>query len=197
MRTIAACAVFLLAAPALAQEAPVPKMFQGMQGQKGQWQIDVLEGTGRAARLPQMTVCTENPMQRPGADGKAAKAEPGCKVRLLRDTADEAVMESTCPERTSTITLRRESEKSMLMSIDSKGPRGTQAMKMRYTHLGPCREGQGAISFDRDSEQCRRMRERADKLDPANSCRRAKDDDRERCEQRVREAAEKFRAMCG
>jgi hypothetical protein len=127
--------------------------------------------------------------------GEKPRAEPGCKYRLLKDTADEAVMESVCPERKSTVTLKREGAKSMLMTMSSSGKRGEQNMKMRYTHLGPCREGQGAVTFDKNSEQCRKMRERAAKMDPAKQCARQKSD-RETCEQRVRDAAKQLSAMC-
>ena len=173
---------------------PVPQMFRGLQGQKGQYQVEFLEGGGRAGTAaPTMTVCTDNLLKNsPGAD--KPRADSGCKHRLLKDTADEAVMESTCPERKSTVTMKREG-KSMLMTMESTGPRGPQSMKMRYTHLGACREGQGAVSFDKDSEQCKKMKAQAAKMDPAKQCARAKSD-RETCEQRVRDAAAQLQAMC-
>jgi hypothetical protein len=186
----------VLAFPALAQDTPpVPKMFQGMQGQKGQYQVEILEGAPRAGKgAPTMTVCTDNLLRSPAAkDGK--KGAPQCKSRLLKDTADEAVMESDCGERKSTITMKRESAKSMLMTMASTGKSGPTEMKMRYTHLGPCREGQGAVSFDKNSEQCQKMRERAAKLDPAKQCARQKTD-REACEQRIRDTAAQLSAMC-
>lgn len=194
-----ACAV-VLACPALAQDTPpVPRMFQGMQGQKGQYQVEILEGGGRAGKgaPAAMTLCTDNLMTGSSSakDGAKPRGEPGCKYRLLKDTADEAVMESTCPERQSTVTVKRESAKSMLMTMSSSGKRGTQEMKMRYTHLGACREGQGAVTFDKNSEQCKKMRERAAKLDPAKQCARQKSD-REACEQRVRDASAQLLAMC-
>jgi hypothetical protein len=81
------------------------------------------------------------------------------------------------------------------MSMSSTGPRGPQEMKMRYTHLGPCREGQGAVAFDKNSEQCRKMKDAARKMDPTKQCARAKSE-REACEQRVRDAAAQLAAMC-
>jgi len=189
-----ACSVAFIS-PALAQDAPpVPKMFKGMQGQKGQWQMEMLEGGGRAKGMT-MSICTDNLMKPPAAKD-APKAESKCKHKLLKDTADEAVMESVCPERKSTITMKRESAKSMLMTMQSTGARGEQNMKMRYTHLGPCREGQGTVTLDKDSEQCKKLRERAAKMDPAKQCARQKSD-REACEQRVRDSAAQLSAMCG
>lgn len=182
---------------ALAQDVPVPKMFRGMEGQKGQYQVEILEGGGRATKdgkAPVMTLCTDNLMNSASERAKP-RAESDCKHRLLKDTANEAVMESVCKERTTTVTMKREG-KSMLMDISSTGPRGPQTMKMRYTHLGPCREGQGAMTFDKNSEQCTKMKEAAAKMDPAKQCARQKSD-RETCEQRVRDAAAQMSAMCG
>lgn len=194
MKAIAAvCAAIVLTTPALAQEMPVPKMFKGMEGQKGQWQMEILEGGGRAgaAKGTRISVCTDLVSQ--GRD--KVKPESGCKHKLLKDTADEAVIESECKERKSTITMKRDG-KSMLMDIESTGPRGPQSLKMRYTHLGPCREGQGAVTLDKDSEQCKKLKQRAAKMDPAKQCARQKAD-REACEQRIRDAAAQLSNMCG
>ena len=168
----------LLAASAMADTPPVPKVFKGIHGQKGQYEVELLEGAGKSAP-GKMTICTDNLMKPPagGAKSGAKGADSGCKYRLLKDTADEAVIESTCNERTSTVTVKRESAKSMLMSMQSSGPKGPQTMKMRYTHLGACREGQGTVTLDKNSEQCKKMRERAAKMDP--------------------ETAARFKGMCG
>jgi hypothetical protein len=91
--------------------------------------------------------------------------------------------------------MKREG-KSMLMTVESSGARGPQTMKMCYTHLGACREGQGMVTMDKDSEQCRKIKEQAAKMDPEKQCARAKSD-RETCEQRVRDAAAQLSAMCG
>jgi hypothetical protein len=189
--------LLIFATTAFAQDVPVPKMFRGMEGQKGQYQVEILEGGGRATKdgkAPVMTLCTDNLMNSASERAKP-RAESDCKHRLLKDTANEAVMESVCKERTTTVTMKREG-KSMLMDISSTGPRGPQTMKMRYTHLGPCREGQGAMTFDKNSEQCTKMKEAAAKMDPAKQCARQKSD-RETCEHRVRDAAAQMSAMCG
>ena len=179
---------------AIAQDAPVPKIFRGLQGQKGQYQVELLEGARAGkGKPPIMTVCTDNLMKNaPSAD--KARTESGCKQRLLKDTADEAVMESVCKDRTSTVTIKREG-KSMLMDIASTGPRGSDHTKIRYTHLGACREGQGAVSLDANSEQCKKMREQAAQMDPAKQCARQQQN-REACEKMVRDAAAQISAMC-
>jgi len=170
-------ALVLFAGFAYADTPPVPKLFKGIQGQKGQYQVEILEAAGKPS-TQKMTICTDNLMKQ-HAEGKGGKgrSEVTCKYKLLKDTADEAVIESTCNERTSTVTLKRESAKSIFMSMQSTGPRGSQAMKARYTHLGACREGQGAVSLDPNSDQCKRMLERAAKM-------------------KDREAAARLTAMC-
>ena len=142
MKTLAAAALLLFIPLAFAQDLPVPKLFKGMQAdQKGRWKMELLEGSGRAAGKKGMsiTVCTDKLLDNVQRREKA-NAEAGCQHKLLRDTADEAVVESECKERKTTITMQRESDKSMLMSVDATGPKGPQSLKMRYTHMGPCKE---------------------------------------------------------
>jgi hypothetical protein len=127
-------------AAAYAQDMPLPKLLQGMPGgEKGRWKMEVLEGTGRGASRAgmSMTVCTDNVMelaQRRDRDTGAAS----CRHKLLKDTADEAVVESECKERKRTLTMKRESETSMLLTLESNGPRGLESMKMRSTRRGSC-----------------------------------------------------------
>jgi len=139
-------AVFLagLASNALAQEMPVPKLFKGLEGQKGEYKVEFLEGgpaMKEGRRMPAMTVCSDNLIDSASRAEKRSRRGADCTRRLLKDTDEEAVMESVCTERKSTVTMKRESPKSLVMDIVSTGPRGERKMKMRYTHLGPCREG--------------------------------------------------------
>jgi hypothetical protein len=187
----------LFAASVMADTPPVPKVFKGVQGQKGQYQVDILEAAGKSSAPQKMTICTDNLMKPPAGGAKGGKgADSGCKYKLLKDTADEAVIESTCNERTSTVTVKRESAKSMLMTMQSSGPKGPQTIRMRYTHLGACREGQGTVTLDPNSEQCQKIRQQAAQMDPAKQCARQKAD-REQCEQRMREARDRLAGMCG
>ena len=151
-----------LAAFAFADTPPVPKVFKGMQGQKGQYQVEMLDTGGAPGALRKMTLCTDN-LMKPQGQAKGQR-ERNCTYRLLKDTADEATIESTCDGRTSTVNIKRESAKSMLMSVESTGPKGPHTMRMRYTHLGACREGQGAMTLDPNSEQCQKVREQAAKM---------------------------------
>jgi hypothetical protein len=137
---ILAAVTLSLLASAYAQEMPVPKLLQAMPGgEKGRWKMEVLEGTGRGASRAgmSMTVCTENVMelaQRRDKNTGAAR----CTHKLVKDTADEAVVESACKERKRTLTIKRESETSMLLTLESNGPRGAESMKMRSTRRGSC-----------------------------------------------------------
>jgi hypothetical protein len=195
---IVLAAVLALPLSVLAQDAPVPKILKGMQGQKGQYQVEFLEGTSRAGGRtpPTMTICTENLMdQSKGA--QKPKAESKCTHKVLKDTSDEAVMETACPDRTVSTTIKRENARTLLMTVASKGAKSEpQTMKMRYTHLGACREGQGTVSLDPNSEQCRKIKQRTAAMDPAKQCARQKGD-REACEQRIRDAVKQLSAMCG
>ena len=127
-------------APAHAQDMPLPKLLKGIPGgEKGRWKMEVLEGTGRGASRAgmSMTICTENVMelaQRRDKDTGAAR----CTHKLVKDTADEAVVESACKERKRTLTVKRESETSLLLTLESNGPRGAESMKMRSTRRGSC-----------------------------------------------------------
>lgn len=139
-RAILAAVTLNLLPLAHAQDMPLPKLLQAMPGgEKGRWKMEVLEGTGRGASRAgmSMTVCTENVMalaQRRDKDTGAAR----CTHKLVKDTADEAVMESECKERKRTLTMKRESETSLLLTLESNGPRGAESMKMRSTRRGSC-----------------------------------------------------------
>ena len=200
MRDVKILLAAALALPlsALAQGTPVPKIFKGLQGQKGQYQVEFLEGMSRAGGKtpPAMTICTDNLMD-PSKGAQKPKAESNCTHKLLKDTNDEAVMETTCPDRTVSTTLKRENAKTLVMTVASKGAKSEpRTMKMRYTHLGACREGQGTVTLDPNSEQCRKIKQQSAAMDPAKQCARQKGD-REACEQRIRDAVKQLSSMCG
>ncbi len=141
MKTIvAACAALALGFPVLAQNMPEPKILRGLEGQKGQWRMEILERSGRGGprKGSSISVCTD--LVKEGRE--KLRPKEGCKHSVLKDTADEAVVESECTDRKSTVTLKRESD-SLLMSLERSGARGAESMTMRYTLLGPCREGAG------------------------------------------------------
>src|SRR5688572_10764990 len=115
VKTVAFALAALLALPALAQDnMPMPKMFQGMKGGKGQYKVDILEGPGRGPRS--LTICTDV-MKEQGSGGSGARPDPACKRRIVKDTANEAVIEMACPERTTIMSFKREDANSVLMEI--------------------------------------------------------------------------------
>jgi hypothetical protein len=193
MRIIIAAvgALLLFAVAVAAADMPMPRMLKGMQ--KGQWRMEMLENSMAkpGQQMPARTICTDNLMKHSAE--KSAKSE--CKRRLVKDSADEAVMEMTCPDHTVTATMKRESAKAVLIDVKSAGKGGPHNMKMRYTSLGACREGQATMSYDKNSEQCKKMQSAAAKADPAKDC--AGDAaQRAQCEQMIRQRVAQMKAMC-
>jgi len=139
---LALCAALLFAPPAFADEPPVPKLFRDIAAEKGQWRMHILEierdGQAQRPRVPTISLCTDNVLKPREARGAARAA---CSYRLEKDTSEEAVIESTCPDRTSRVALQREGANSVLMQVESHGPRGPARMKTRFTYEGACREG--------------------------------------------------------
>lgn len=197
MKILLAACVLAMALPAYAEDKmPVPKVYQGMGTQKGQWKVDILEGGSRrdGKAPPSMTICSDNlANQAHKGSSSASKVRPECKYKVLKDTPSEAIIESTCNERTTVVKTTRENDKTLLMEMDSKSG-GNTHMKMRYSYLGACREGQGAVSLDKNSEQCVKLRERAAKMDPEKQC--AKSSQREQCLERMQAAQKQLAAMC-
>ena len=190
---IVAAAVCALPLAAAAQVSAMPRMFQGME--KGQWKVDILEHSqAKGEKMPSMTMCTESLMKQAKEHQPAAKGDPQCKQRMVKDGSDEAVMEIACPERTVTTTMKRENAKSVLADIKSTG-KDPLNMKMRYTHVGACREGQTGIGLDKNSEQCKKMQASMAKMDPAKDCAGA-GAQRAQCEQMMRQQIAQARAMC-
>lgn len=198
MRKLVAACLLALPLAAAAQDMPTPKVLQGMGLQKGsgQWKVEPLEGAPAAGggRMPAMTVCTDNLAKPQGPQG--AKPDSSCKQKLVKDTSSEAVIEATCKGRTTHVTMTREGPKSVLLSVESEGGSGApQKMKMRYTHIGACSAGQGAVTFDKNSAQCQALRQQAN-IDPEATCAR-QTGDKARCIQGMRDMAARFKSMCG
>jgi hypothetical protein len=129
MKWPAIAALLFTVQAACAAEVPVPKM---LQGEKGRYRVEVLEGGGRMGPGSKITVCSDNLLRDAGA-----RADASCEHKLVRDDADQAVVESACKERAATLTLTRDG-KSVLMTLASTGPRGARNTRMRFTHLGEC-----------------------------------------------------------
>jgi len=158
---IAAVFALGIAAAVAADEVLTPKMFKGMQ--KGQWKAEMSEASFNTSGkpMPTMLVCTDNLLEQ---QKSMQKMESDCKRRFVKDTSTEAVIESVCPERSSTVTIKKLNADNVDVTIDSTGKRGPQHMKIHYTHLGACKAGQSAVTLDKDSEQCRKIRDAAAKM---------------------------------
>jgi hypothetical protein len=183
-----------------AADPPMPRLFQGMPKDKGQWRMEILElvvDGKRETRTPQaMTLCTENLLRQSREQGNSRREEdPSCTYRLLKDTAAEAQMEMVCKDATSRVNMKREGPKTVLMESETSGKRGTTTGKMRYTYEGACQEGQGPIGFGRDSDECKQMRAQAGAMDPATVCAQA-GAGRAACEQQMRQSMAQMQGMC-
>jgi hypothetical protein len=193
-----ACALTWAFAACADDKPPVPKVYQGLATQKGQWKVDFLEATGRGRegqKPPSMTLCSDNLANQARKNAAGAKTESECKYKVLKDSSSESIVESTCKDRTMTVRTTRENDKTLIMEMDGKGGAGGPThMKLRYAYLGACREGQGVISLDRNSEQCQKLRERMAKTDPEKQC--AKSSQREQCLQQMQAAQKQAAAMC-
>ncbi len=197
MRNVAIAAIVACALPlaAFAEDIVMPKMLKGIG--KGQWRMEMLENSQMkpGQKPPVMTMCTDNFMKEAKEREAHAKGDRQCKQRLLKDGSDEAVVESKCPDRTITTTLKRENANSVLAEMNSTGGDRPMHVKMRYTHLGACREGQPTMTLDKDSEQCQKIRAAMGRMDPAKSCANA-GANREQCEQAMRQRITQMKAMC-
>jgi len=199
--TLAALAALTLCTGiAAAADPPVPRLFQGMPKDKGQWRMEILElvvDGKREARAPQaMTLCTDNLMRSSRERGDSRRGQDdSCTYRLLKDTPAEAEMEMVCKDETTRVNMKREGAKTMLMESQTSGKRGASAGKMRYTYEGACREGQGAVGFDRDTDQCKQLRAQAAQMNPATVCAQA-GAGRAACEQQMQQSLAQMQAMC-
>ena len=188
---VIACVLPIAAA---AQDMPVPRLMKDMG--KGEWRMEVLEHSQakQGQKMPAMNVCTDNLMKQ-AREHQAAKDAPKCKQKLLKDAADEAVMETTCPDSTITTTMKKESSKSELADVKSTGKR-PMTMKMRYTHVGACKPGQQGATFDKDSDQCRQIQAQTAQMDPKKQC-AGQGGNQAQCEQMVNQQIARAKAMCG
>lgn len=184
----------LLALPALADDPPMPQLFRGLGAQQGQWRMEILEAEGRGRTLRggmAVTLCTDN-LFREAQERSARRSD--CRIRLLKDAPDEALVETECPDRTSRISMKREGAKSLLLQAEASGSRGTSTLKARYTYEGACSAQGTTLRFDKDSDACRQLRAQLAQMDPDKSCARAAQP--AECEARMRAASEQMAAMC-
>jgi hypothetical protein len=206
-------ALTLAAGAATAQEMPVPQVFNhGFK--KGQWRVEMLQmSMGKTERagggMPAMSICMDD-VQEMGRNGPGGRnTARGCKARLVKNTATEAIMESACADGTTRTTVTREGDNSY--RIHSTGTRDGEnyAMQARYTFEGEtCTQsgfgiggmGRGAGpaakgTMRNDSPECQRARAQMGSMNPGAMCVNA-GANRAACEQNIQRMRSQLEAAC-
>ncbi|MDH3315324.1 MAG: hypothetical protein OEN48_15975 [Betaproteobacteria bacterium] len=201
---IAALAVlvnlWISAAAVAAEDVSSMQIMSGMPNMgQGQWTINVLEGGGGMPKtasvcldsLAQMARGPGMPGRKPGAQ---AEQRSECTSRVIENTSSRGVVESTCPDAAMRTTITRDGAKAFLMHAERIGKGEPYSMKARYSYDGPCEAGGPAVTMDKDSEQCRKMRAMAG-MDPTQMCANA-GANRQMCEEQMRRSLAQMQAMC-
>lgn len=205
IRLTIALAATLATGAAAAQEMPMPQVFRDAPFNKGQWKMEILEmnqGAERGGMPGVMTVCMDDirEMGRNRAGGPGSE-QHDCKVQLLKDTATEAVMETTCPNSTTHATVTRQGNKSFLMQATGQQRGENYSMKARYTYDGPnCTQQSGMVpgmgmSMDKNSPECQQAQAQLSSMNPGAMCANA-GANRAMCEQNVQRMKAQLEAMC-
>jgi hypothetical protein len=189
---------------AAAQEMPMPQVFRDSPFQKGQWTMQILEMNAKGAQqsggMPVMTMCLDD-LREMGRNqsGRREAERPNCKVKLLKDTATEAVMETTCPDSTSRATVTREGDKSYLMHAVGTNRGEPYSMKARYTFdSAQCTQsgvGMGMGGMNRNSPECQKAQAQLSSMNPGAMCANA-GANRAMCEQNVQRMKSQLEALC-
>jgi hypothetical protein len=206
MRTIARLSLLtLLGATALpcaaVEDIPTLKVFKGTPTQKGQWRVEMLQmqrggKDASAGGVKNLSICMDSVMEM-----ARAKREPGdqqkCSTKVLQDSPTMAQTETTCGDRVYRSTITRSGAGSYLIEGSGSGGKGEPfSMKARYAYEGPCKSGAGAVTLDKGSPQCKRMREQMARMSPDKSCAKLTDDERKMCEAQLHESMARVNAMC-
>lgn len=217
LATLTMLAVLTAAAgpAAAAEQMPMPKVFRDAPFQKGQWRVEMLEmnakGAQHAGGMPGgMTICMDDvrDMGRNQAGrnqaGPRGRDRPECKVQLLKDTATEAVMETTCPDEKTRATVTREGDKSFLMQATGTQRGESYSMKARYTFdSAQCTQsgtGMGTVpgagmGMNKNSPQCQQAQAQLSSMNPGAMCANA-GANRAACEQNILRMKSQLEAMC-
>jgi hypothetical protein len=200
----------------LAAETPMPQVFRDAPFQKGQWKMEFLEmnakGAQHAGGMPTMSVCMDDvrDMGRNQAGrnqaGPGGRERPDCKVQILKDTATEAIMETTCPDGTTRATITRQGDKSFLMQAAGTSRGETYSMKARYTfESAQCTQsgtgmgigaGPGAgMRMNKSSPECQKAQAQLGSMNPGTMCANA-GANRAMCEQNVQRMRSQLESLC-
>ena len=179
---------------------PRLKMFGDQPNPHGLWKTELLEASdpalmANAKRISGMAVCMDAGLEM-GKDVKPS--ESACTRAVLKNTSNEAQIETQCPERPTTVmTMKRESKDSIFFETVEKGKGGTvSTMKGRYHYVGPCNASDGLIKADKDSEVCQQMRAEAAAADPEAVCGKFEGAQKVDCMRRLESSLETTRKLC-
>lgn len=176
------------------------KMFGDEPNPQGRWKTELLQAEdpvlmANARRMSEMAVCMDAGLEM-GKDVKPS--ESACTRAVLKNTSNEAQIETQCPERPTTVlTMKRESRDSILFETVEKRKGGeVSTMQGRYHYVGPCGPGDSLIKADKDSEVCQQLRAEAAATDPEALCARFEGTQKSDCLKRVESRLEATRKLC-
>lgn len=182
------------AAAAASEDISLMRVMSGMPSMgKGQWTMSVLEGGEGMPRTASLCLETLAQMAR-GPEARGSR-QSECTSRVIENTAARGVVESTCPDGAMRATITRDGARAFLMRAERIGASEPYTMKVRYSYEGPCKPGGAAVTLDKDSEQCRKMRAMGGGMDPTQACANA-GAHREMCEEQLRRSLAQIQAMC-
>jgi hypothetical protein len=189
----------LVAAGAADTGKPRLKMFGDRTNPKGLWKMELLESSdpklmANAKTLSETAICMDAALEM--AEG-VKPTRSNCTQSVLKDTVSEARIEKHCPDTsTTTMTMTRESENTILFETIEKGKAGViSTMRGRYHYVGPCNPADGLMKVDKDSEICQRARADA-AAGPEAMCAGLEGAQKAECLQRSAAALEKSRKLC-
>jgi hypothetical protein len=178
---------------------PKLKMFDYRSNPKGLWKMELLESSdpklmANAKTLSETAICMDAALEM--AEG-VKPTRSNCTQSVLKDTVSEARIEKHCPDTgTTTMTMTRESENTILFETIEKGKAGViSTMRGRYHYVGPCDPADGLMKVDKDSEICQRARAEA-AAGPEAMCEGLDGAQKAECLQRSAAALEKSRKLC-
>ncbi|NJK90262.1 MAG: hypothetical protein HC923_13345 [Myxococcales bacterium] len=185
--------------PVQAAEPPMPRIFQGSQqfGQ-GEWQIDILSSSlPEAQSMPKnMSMCFENITKLASTSGP--RKGPECPSKVLKDTPQLAMFESSCQGTTTKVTVKKETERSFLVDSTSVMTGGERFdFKARYRYKGACSKPGASVKVQGSSEQCQAMKLQLAELDPKTMCADAPPGGKAACEDQIKAARASIEAICG
>jgi hypothetical protein len=189
---------------ARAEIAP-PKVFSGVPFGKGQWKMEILSSPHQAemakAGMSSVSICMDAAQQmaktNPMVQSRVEKAQDRCTTRVLKDSASQAQMETTCPEGRTLATITKQAPRVLLMNTiytPNKGKPETSNSRMSYE--GRCAADSALVKADKNSKMCKDMKSQLAGMNP-NMCASLEGQGRAMCEQQLGPALKQMKAMCG